>query len=578
MNRLYLLFVTLLAVMSSSAGIAPTASADEQRSTAPANPAGETAADPIRDMQSQSASAGTPLGAHWGHNPGRYSTWTNHSNRLIPVYTFGLTLDSLREQGSTYRDADRLKEIYGVVPAGTLNPTATYYDQTAIHRLQKTAAEQGHKYIILMVFDGMDWQTTRAAAIHQSGQVAYQRGRGTGLSFQDYRGTETDFGLVVTSPKLSNARTDVDAQTVLSAGSESTGGYDPDRGGRDPWHEQSQRDYLLGTDRQQPHSVTDSAASATSLTSGIKTYNGAINVGVDGTQVLPIARQLQQEKGFAVGLVSSVPVSHATPAASYANNVQRSDYQDITRDLIGLPSAAHRREPLPGVDVLIGGGWGESKQDDKGQGRNFMPGNRYLHEDDLHRVDAAGGGKYVVAQRIAGRSGKEVLMDAAQQATADGDRLLGFFGVPGGHLPFQTADGRYDPAADVKAAEHYSESDVAENPSLAEMTEAALSVLETADEGFWLLVEAGDVDWANHANNIDNSIGAVHSGAAAFDAVTEWVERHDVWDETAVIVTSDHGHFLVLDDEEKIASAGRHDQTKRADRAGKASEVPPGRE
>ncbi len=58
------------------------------------------------------------------------------------------------------------------------------------------------------------------------------------------------------------------------------------------------------------------------------------------------------------------------------------------------------------------------------------------------------------------------------------------------------------------------------------------------------MVEAGDVDWANHANNIDNSIGAVISGDLAFRTITNWVEKHGGWEETAVIVTADHGHFL----------------------------------
>lgn len=50
--------------------------------------------------------------------------------------------------------------------------------------------------------------------------------------------------------------------------------------------------------------------------------------------------------------------------------------------------------------------------------------------------------------------------------------------------------------------------DITENPTPAEMTTAALTVLQKREKGFWLMVEAGDVDWANHDNNIDTSIGA----------------------------------------------------------------------
>ena len=165
------------------------------------------------------------------------------------MYTFGASLDSLREVGSAYADKERLEGLYGQVPENTVNPTAFYFDQTDIHTLQWAAFEAGCSNIILMVFDGMDWQTTRAAALYKSGGVAYESGRGTGLSFQDYRKTTTDFGLVVTSPFALGAKTDVNSQVLLDDVSKSTGGYDAQRGGTAPWHESSDRDYLLGLDR-----------------------------------------------------------------------------------------------------------------------------------------------------------------------------------------------------------------------------------------------------------------------------------------------------------------------------------------
>ena len=95
--------------------------------------------------------------------------------------------------------------------------------------------------------------------------------------------------------------------------------------------------------------------------------------------------------------------------------------------------------------------------------------------------------------------------------------------------------------------EVYKPEDVSENPTLAEMTSAALSVLEKNDLGFYLMIESGDVDWANHNNNIDDSIGAVFSGEKAFETVIDWVEKNSNWEETSVIVTADHGHLFVLD-------------------------------
>jgi alkaline phosphatase len=257
-----------------------------------------------------------------------------------------------------------------------------------------------------------------------------------------------------------------------------------------------------------------------------------------------------QAEGYAIGVVTSVPISHATPACAYANNVNRSDYQDLTRDLVGLPSISHPGNPLAGVDVLIGAGSGETKESDSGQGDNFVPGRRHITDADLAAIDATNGGRYRVVERTSGKNGREWLLSAATDAAEKQQRLFGLFGhFPGfgdSHLPFATADGRYDPTTGLRGSEVYSAADIAENPTLAEMTEAALTVLERNPKGFWLMIEAGEVDWANHDNNLDNSIGAVKSGVAAFQTVVDWVERHDAWEETAVIVTADHGHYLFL--------------------------------
>lgn len=545
---------------ASTVAPAEVAAAPADSSVAPV----DAASDPVRQMQLDAMKQQTAEWGHWGIDPTKYSTWVEHSNRLIPVYTFGITLDLLREEGSVYKDPARLEKLYGTVTEGTVNPTALYYDQTDVHRLQMKAIEAGYSNIILMVFDGMDWQTTRAAAIYKQGEIVYSSGRGTGLSFLDDRRVQTDFGLVCTSPRSGSVKYDVNSQTVLSTDSASTGGYDVRRGGDAPWNEHTRSNYLLGLDRERPHSVTDSAASATSMTSGIKTYNGAINFAVDGEQVIPIARRLQEEEDFKVGVVSNVPIPHATPAAAYANNVTRKDYQDLSRDMLGLPSASHRDQPLPGLDVVIGGGWSPDLKADAGQGDNYLPGNRYLHQSDLERVDVANGGQYVVAQRTSGKSGRRVLMQAARRAIDNDQRLLGFFGTRfDGHLPFQTADGGFDPVLDAKGTEAYTQADLDENPSLAEMTRAALLVLEQAVEGFWLMIEAGDVDWANHANNLDNSIGAVLSGEEAFNVVMDWVDENNAWAYTAVIVTSDHGHYLVIEDADRLAQAGRQAKQRR---------------
>jgi alkaline phosphatase len=67
-----------------------------------------------------------------------------------------------------------------------------------------------------------------------------------------------------------------------------------------------------------------------------------------------------------------------------------------------------------------------------------------------------------------------------------------------------------------------------------------------------LFVEAGDVDFALHANNLDNATGAIFSGEEAVRTVVRWVETHSNWNESVMIVSSDHGHYLVVDDPQAL--------------------------
>jgi alkaline phosphatase len=505
---------------------------------------GTCAGDPIRKLQATATHLGGASWGHWGARPDLYQNWDYHSNRLIPVYTFGMELTAYRGVNSIYRKPDKLMQLYGRLPPGTLNRSADYFDQTQLHALQETAIAQGKKHIFLVVFDGLDWHTTRAAAAYRSGSGSYSQGRGAGLSFQDYRGAPSDFGYMVTSPHNTGTSPDVDLQTLPQAGGAVSGGYHAELGGHTPWGRPRFLDYLTGSRPAWPDPVTDSAAAATAMASGHKTYNGSINITPSGRPLEPISRRLQRERGFSVGAVTSVPISHATPSCSYANNVTRNDFQDLSRDLLGLPSISHPHEPLPGLDVLIGAGWGVFLGSDPNQGSNFVPGNRYLSRGDQKQLPY----RYELAVRTSGVSGRQRLLSAASTAAAKGRSLFGFYGTPTGHLPFRTADGKFNPVQSIRDVETYLPGDLSENPTLADMTEAALRVLERNKKGFWLMVEAGDVDWASHDNNIDNCIGSILSGAEAFDVITDWVEKHHAWKNTLVIVAADHGHLFSLRD------------------------------
>jgi alkaline phosphatase len=515
--------------------------------------------DPVRAMQIEAVENGRSPFVHWGTDPSEYAGYGSHSNRLVPVYTYGtasaaaaVDLRSYAGENSVYRNKKRLIELYGRLPAATLNPRAEYFDQTDLFQLQRAALEAGKRNIFLVIFDGLDWNSVRAAALAAAGEGVYERGRGHGLFFLDYVADGTSqFGSMVVSSYAETATTNVDAQTVGDV--EPGGGYDAHQGGAEPWHRPGPSGYLIG---RPVHAVTDSSASAASMTTGLKTYNGALNVDIDGRQLTTIAH-LAQRRGYVVGAVSSVPFSHATPAAAYAHNVSRGDYQDIARDMLGLPSVSHPDKPLPGMDVVIGAGIGLRREMMASQGKNYLPGGVFVADEDLRALEGSKG--WVVSRRRPGIDGGGTLLEAAERAARSKRRLLGYYGTQHAHLPYRTADGDYRPAPDAAGpGESYTPQELLENPTLEEMTRAALWVLATrGDEGMWLIVESGDVDWASHDNNLDTMIGAIYSGDAAVRAIVRWVEANSNWQESLMIVTGDHGHYLVVDEPAAFAEAVR---------------------
>ena len=526
---------------------------------------------------------------HFGSQkaPGPFSNHTSHSNRLIPFYTFGSKLDpgAVSGKNSIYRDAERLKALYGFPPENTVNPEAEYADQSDLRKVMADAVGKGVKHLFIIWFDGLDWDTTRAAAVAKTGK-AYAEGKGSGLVFQDYDAKGTaKFGYYVTSPTHDKNVPDLDAQTVTIPSASSRGGYDPRIAGPTPWAPgplaSKAPGYLKGQSGDPndkagvkavggvPHAYADSSCTAGAFVSGKKSYNNGVNVLDDGAFVPTLFHQLQSQ-GWKLGTVTSVPFDHASPAAMYAHNVHRDDYQDLARDMLGLPSITQqskRESAHPGLDVVIGTGFGVEVKGKglEAQGKNVVPGNLYITDADKAAIDAKNGGRYVVVQTEPGAAGSSTLTAAAEAAATrakasatPGDRLFGLFGSKTlNHLPYRTADGRFDPAPDLNGkAEKYAPSDLTEQPTLVDMTRAALTVL-TARPGrpFALFIEAGDVDFALHANNLDNAVGAVYSGELAVKAVIDWVEAHSNWDDSALVVAADHGHYLVIDDLPAVAGA-----------------------
>jgi alkaline phosphatase len=547
------------------------------------------AGDLLKELQSkyvETACENMPRVYHFGSQKtgGVFSNHTSHTNRLVPVYVFGKKADlrSVTAENSRYRDAEKLKALYGAVPENTVNPCAVYADQSDLYRVQKDAIAHGVKYVFIIWFDGLDWPTTQAAAILKTGKV-YSEGKGSGLIFQDYQADgSSQYGFVVTSPTHDKSVQDVDRQTVSIPVDSMRGGYDAQIAGPNPWTlgplglqapgyfkgqsaEEAERAGVRSTGRIL-HAYTDSSQSAAEVVSGVKSYNSGLNITDDNRLVTTLFHELQ-DQGWKVGTVTSVPFCHASPAGMYAQNVDRDDYQDIGRAMLGIPGIiqeARQARLYPGLDVVIGTGFGinAKPQDLKKQGRNAVAGNLYLTDTDHAKLHVNNGGKYVCVQTEPGTAGGPSLLRAAMKAAHTGSRLFGFFGAQSfDHLPFRTADGRYDPAPSLDRsgrtipAERYSAADLESQPTLAQMTEAALNVLAAQPaQPFLLFVEAGDVDFALHANNLDNALGAIYSGEEAVRVVIQWVETHSNWDDSLLIVSSDHGHYMVLDDPGALAA------------------------
>ncbi|MGI6402471.1 MAG: alkaline phosphatase [Thermoguttaceae bacterium] len=270
--------------------------------------------------------------------------------------------------------------------------------------------------------------------------------------------------------------------------------------------------------------VTDSAAAATAINTGVKTNNGRINVDPQDN-VLENFAQKNAKAGRSVGVVTTTQISHATPAGVCAHNDNRNAYQEISQEQIN---------DAP-INVLMGAGHPEynngRKIDKKPEDLQYQfVGGRELWE----KVKANDGYKdwNFIDHRSQFAELAAATPDSGQEVPS---KVLGIVRTGGGAPPI---DGDVDDPQ--KMIDKYSQETVDAIPSLTEMTLGALNVLSTNDNGFYLMVEGGNIDGANHSNNAANSV-LEHTGfAKAIDAAIEWVEKYSSWDETLMIVTADH--------------------------------------
>lgn len=288
----------------------------------------------------------------------------------------------------------------------------------------------------------------------------------------------------------------------------------PYGGGYDPAQAWSSIDYVKD-------SPTDSAAAATALVTGVKTYNAAINVDSSGARLQSIVDKAHS-LGWAAGAITTVPISHATPAVWMAHNDSRTNTLAIADEgFWGDPdkTGSHpggKGSTQPATDVLIGGGH-----------PIWISG--YVSSAQYAKLASESGqpGAFTFVERVAGNSdGGTRLLGAANDPTVV--RLAGLFGGSNGNIEYRLVDGSGHDA---------------ENPTLAEMTQAALAVLGRDPDGFALMIEGGAVDWAAHLNQMDEMVGEMIGFEEAVNAVIAWVDDPATaanWSNTLVIVTGDH--------------------------------------
>ena len=162
------------------------------------------------------------------------------------------------------------------------------------------------------------------------------------------------------------------------------------------------------------------------MISGVKSYNNSVNVTDGGRPVKTLFHELQ-EQGWKLGTVTSVPFDHVSPAAMYAQDVDRDDYQDLAREMLGLPGIlqqARGAPRLPGLDVVMGAGFGITSQAATmaPQGKNWVPGNVFIADPDLAAIDVKNGGKYVVVHTEPLASGARGLGPGRQGRRPSGPR------------------------------------------------------------------------------------------------------------------------------------------------------------
>ena len=381
---------------------------------------------------------------------------------------------------------------------------------TGVLAAPAAAQDQGAKNIILMVADGIGFNGWLAADYYQglANQQSYQVTRPDGTA-------PVVYGLDHHSLNLVDGLNRVlpNAEDVRLAAGAVPQGYDP----MTRWNrfENTMRNDFAPVNERYT-SYTDSAAAGTALMTGRKTSNGRLNMDWTGEEEFTTIAQLAMDDGKSAGAVASVMLSHATPAAVIAHNISRNNYVEIANEMFAS-----------GLDVIMGAGHplfdnsGNQVEPEGEDAFRFVGGSETLEaltsEEGLNGFtfidaktdfEALAGGE-TLPERVIGVAQAGSTLQASREGLADADTPSGM---------------AYNPVV----------------PDLATMSLGAINVLNQDEDGFFVMIEGGAVDWMGHANNMERFIEEQIDFNMAVDAVIEWVEENSSWDETLLIVTSDH--------------------------------------
>ena len=284
---------------------------------------------------------------------------------------------------------------------------------------------------------------------------------------------------------------------------------------------------------------TESAAAATAIATGFKTYNNSIGMSVDHDTLTNLV-QWAKAMGKAAGVVTTVEFSHATPAGFVAHNTSRSNYAQIAYEMLTdsrCDVIMGCGDPMYDDDgILMKSGWKNAKyvgdstfwqQIIKGSGRQ----TRFLVNGKQKTVlDSDGDGKPDAWTLIRNLNDFRAL-----QKGKTPKRVLG---CPNVYETLQQS--RTCRNGETKNSTPYATPLIATVPTLAEMVGGALNVLDNNQKGFFVMIEGGATDWASHANQKGRLIEEMKGFFEAVDAVYAWVEKNSNWNETMLIVTGDH--------------------------------------